>query len=209
MTTDYHAFLHNASLVMLVAAPVLILLPPRKLDMYTFGLGGAFLLSGNHLLKERSGRGLLDRVPSRGIGIDDVPTAKAREVQEALKRHREAAAAAAAAGVGGGGERTMAPRLLDDDGSRTAETAAADRRNKPRGLGIEEKAKEIWMGGEAEGWKERRLREEQERIAKGEGYGSMIMDQIWEVWNWGGQKKDQQQGLTPTANKNGTDRDKG
>lgn len=50
---------------------------------------------------------------------------------------------------------------------------------------MEEKAKEIWMGGETEGWKERRLREEQEKIEQGEGYGSMIMDQIWEVWTWG------------------------
>ena len=53
---------------------------------------------------------------------------------------------------------------------------------------LEAKAKEIWMGGEKEGWKERRLREEQEKINQGEGYGSMIMDQIWEVWNWGEKK---------------------
>ena len=45
------------------------------------------------------------------------------------------------------------------------------------------------MGGETEGWKERRLREEQEKINQGEGYGSMIMDQIWEVWNWGDKNK--------------------
>ncbi len=44
------------------------------------------------------------------------------------------------------------------------------------------------MGNEKPGWKERRLAEEQEKISQGEGYGGMIMDQIWEVWNWGKEK---------------------
>lgn len=43
----------------------------------------------------------------------------------------------------------------------------------------------LWMGGEEEGWKERRLREEREALEEGRGYGGLIMDQIWEVWNWG------------------------
>lgn len=54
--------------------------------------------------------------------------------------------------------------------------------------GIQGQLSKAWMGGEKPGWKERRLAEEQERIARGEGYGSMIMDQIWEVWNWGREK---------------------
>ena len=29
------------------------------------------------------------------------------------------------------------------------------------------------------------MKEEQENIDNGEGYGGMTMDQIWEVWNWG------------------------
>ena len=43
----------------------------------------------------------------------------------------------------------------------------------------------VWMGGEREGWRERRIREEKEAIEEGRGYGGLIMDQIWEVWNWG------------------------
>jgi hypothetical protein len=39
-----------------------------------------------------------------------------------------------------------------------------------------------------EDWKERRLKEEQEKLDQGEGYGGMIMDQIWDVWNWGERK---------------------
>ena len=44
------------------------------------------------------------------------------------------------------------------------------------------------MGGETEGWKERRLKEEQEKLDQGEGYWDMIVDQVWEVWNWGEKK---------------------
>jgi hypothetical protein len=45
------------------------------------------------------------------------------------------------------------------------------------------------MGNEEEGWKERRLREEQKALDEGKGYGDMIKEHIWEVWNWGDAKK--------------------
>ena len=54
--------------------------------------------------------------------------------------------------------------------------------------GIQKSLEKVWMGNEKPGWKERRLAEEQEKISQGEGYGGMIMDQIWEVWNWGKEK---------------------
>lgn len=39
-----------------------MLLPPRKLDFYTFGLATAWVLSANELSVQRSGRGVLERV---------------------------------------------------------------------------------------------------------------------------------------------------
>ena len=36
-----------------------------------------------------------------------------------------------------------------------------------------------------EDWKAERLKEEQEKLDQGEGYGDMIKDQIWDVWTWG------------------------
>lgn len=60
--------------------------------------------------------------------------------------------------------------------------------------GIETSLRKVWMGSEKPGWKERRLAEEQEKIFQGEGYGSMIMDQIWEVWNWGKEKGEELEG---------------
>ena len=47
----------------------------------------------------------------------------------------------------------------------------------------------LWMGDEEEGWKERRLAEERKALEEGKTYTSMILDQIWEVWNWD-KKKD-------------------
>ena len=44
--------------------------------------------------------------------------------------------------------------------------------------------KKIWMGGETEGWKERRLQEEKKAIEEGKSFSDMIYEQIWDVWNW-------------------------
>lgn len=50
----------------------------------------------------------------------------------------------------------------------------------------------LWMGREDEDWKEKRLKKEQEVLDKGEGYGTLIMDQLREVW--GGQKEGEEKG---------------
>lgn len=34
-------------------------------------------------------------------------------------------------------------------------------------------------------WKSEREKEIKEDIEEGKGFGDMIVDQIWEVWNWG------------------------
>ena len=167
MTTSYQTFLHTTSLTMLFLAPALIALPPRKLDLYTVALGASFVASVNHLTKERTGRGLLGNVPfaSRSSGATGEKT-KADEFSEKYRMEKERR------------------RLLEEPISAGVGVAIGGRPTSA----LQAKAKEIWMGGEKDGWKERRLREEQEKIAQGEGYGSMIVDQIWEVWNWGEKK---------------------
>jgi uncharacterized protein YdaU (DUF1376 family) len=40
----------------------------------------------------------------------------------------------------------------------------------------------FWMGGEKEGWQEKRLEEERKAIESGKGYGGLIADQVREVW---------------------------
>ncbi|KAJ4522917.1 hypothetical protein HRR83_001423 [Exophiala dermatitidis] len=169
ITDDYHRFLSTASLATCVLAPVIIALPPRKLDLYSFSLAGAFVVSANYQLKERTGRGIVER--ARMPHIFGMPE-QAREIQLKMRAQEE-------------------KRLLEESPSATTQ--------KKSGSLLEGKAKELWMGGETEGWKERRLREEQEKLANGEGYGSMIVDQIWEVWNWG-KVKDEDEEEQPEKN---------
>jgi hypothetical protein len=162
MTKSYATFLHNTSLTMLFLAPALMALPPRKLDLYTVVLGASFVASANHLTNERTGRGLLGNMPFAGRQAAREKT-KAEAFQESYAAEKERR------------------RLLEEP-----VVVASGAGRQPSAL--EAAAKELWMGGEKEGWKEQRLREEQEKISQGEGYGSMIMDQIWEVWNWGEKK---------------------
>lgn len=43
-------------------------------------------------------------------------------------------------------------------------------------------------------WKVQRDKEIKEGLDEGKGFGDMIMDQIWEVWNWGKNKEDDDDG---------------
>lgn len=143
MTDSYHKFVHNTSVAMLIVAPVLIALPPRKLDFYTFTLGGIFAVSGNQLLRERKGVEKLGLLPGRSMEASVVAASQGRILEEPVK---------------------TAPAVKE---------IMREARQKPV---------------VREDWKERRLKEEQEKLDQGEGYGGMIMDQIWDVWNWGEKK---------------------
>ena len=143
MTDSYHKFVHNTSVAMLIVAPVLIALPPRKLDFYTFTLGGIFAVSGNQLLRERNGVEKLGLLPGRSMEASVVAASQGRILEEPVK---------------------TAPAVKE---------IMREARQKPV---------------VREDWKERRLKEEQEKLDQGEGYGGMIMDQIWDVWNWGEKK---------------------
>lgn len=171
MTSSFQSFLHNASLFMLVGAPILIALPPRKLDLYTFTLTGAFIASANHMVKERTGAGLFYQLPGARL------PAAAIEYQERMKLRE-------------GGRR-----LLDEGQTTSQERPSVQEQvqkyqhREPAGL--EKAAKDIWMGGEKEDWKQKRLAEEQRKLDEGEGYWGMIVDQVWEVWNQGKDKAEE------------------
>jgi hypothetical protein len=49
----------------------------------------------------------------------------------------------------------------------------------------------VWYGQVGDDWKQKRDQREKEALEEGKGYGDLIMEQIWEVWNWGGKKTDQ------------------
>ncbi|KAL7778024.1 hypothetical protein CFE70_004698 [Pyrenophora teres f. teres 0-1] len=131
-----------------LVCPIIALLPPRKLDLYTFSLGVGFYLSADHLTTLRTGRGLVQSMsPWRAV---DLPTERAKETQRILREERE-----------------KSRKMME--------------RNDGQEKGILSK---LWMGDEEEGWKEKRLEEERKALEEGKGYGEMIIEQIWDVWNW-------------------------
>lgn len=165
---DYERFKTYAAMTFLVASPVLIALPPRKLDHLTVLLSTAFCVSANHLTRERTGRSIVERIESRIASTSrampipsELPSEKAREIQARLRAARDAQIKEGGA-VGEELERLKA------------------RQRQEKGV-----LEQVWMGREEEGWKERRLREEQQALEEGKGYGDLIKEHIWDVWTWG------------------------
>lgn len=148
---DYHRFLQTSTLAACFLAPVLIALPPRKLDLYTFSLTGAFIASANYQVKDRTGSGIMGHVSRRFVGRNSV-----QQLPDVIHRV--------------------------DEQSRFLEEAATSVENK-KGSVLGERVREAWLGDKTKDWRQQRLKEEQEKLDQGEGYGSMIVDQIWQVWN--------------------------
>ncbi|KAF2126835.1 hypothetical protein P153DRAFT_262259, partial [Dothidotthia symphoricarpi CBS 119687] len=150
----YQRITRNLAIGGAILCPVIMILPPRKLDLYTFSLGIGFYLSADHLCTSYTGLGLVQKLsPMRAV---DLPTERAREVQRVLREEREK------------GRRDLERRGIDSE----------------EGKGVEGALKKLWMGDEKEGWKERRLEEERKALEEGKTYTDMIFEQIWDVWNW-------------------------
>ncbi|KAF2269903.1 hypothetical protein CC78DRAFT_529067 [Lojkania enalia] len=147
----YDRLTRNLAIGGVIICPIVALVPPRKLDLYTFSLAMGFYLSADHLSSHYTGKSLIHQIPLPSAPGSALPTEKAREMQRQIKE-KEAM----------------------EKGSETLKD-----REKNKTLWHK-----IWMGDEKEGWKERRLEEERKALAEGKSYQSLILDQIWEVWNW-------------------------
>lgn len=153
-TIKYARTLHNTAVVAVIACPLLALLPPRKLDFYTFGLGGATIFSANWLVRERTGRSAWQHLGFEGNrpGVNDLA-----------------------------GESTVSTPVPQTNASREIQESIQDaqrlRNNSPPSVTEE-------VRSTREAWKVRQQKEIQDDIEEGKGLGDMIMDQIWEVWHW-------------------------
>jgi hypothetical protein len=153
----YEGFARKAAIGGVIICPIIALMPPRKLDLYTFSLGIGFYLSADHLAESYTNRGLIDNIiRSRPNPISALPTEKARETQRMLK------------------EKEILEKGSD----------AVRKANEEKTLWHK-----LWMGNEPENWKEKRMAEERQALEEGKTYTSMIIDQVWDVWNWD-KKKD-------------------
>ncbi|KAJ5585037.1 uncharacterized protein N7459_004837 [Penicillium hispanicum] len=161
---DYERFKNYTAYTFLVAAPVLVALPPRKLDPLTVLLGTAFAFSANHITYQKTGRSIIDRLDAhftRPGFARELPSERAEQIQAQLRAARDAKIKSG--GVVGEELEKLKARQVQDQST----------------------AERIWMGGESEGWMERRLKEEQKALEEGKGYGDLIQEYIWDVWNWG------------------------
>ena len=151
----------------MIVCPLIIAIPPRKLDIYTIALLSGTFVGGNQLAQEYTGRSILTRVQDRmeSISAPKLPS-KALEVQAKLRE-----------------ERAMREGLVpkgEDVKTVLEEIRKKEQEKKERGL-----LEKVWMGAEGNDWKEKRDQKEKEALEDGRGYGGLIVDQIWEVWNWG------------------------
>ena len=100
---------------------------------------------------------------------------KAKEMQAKLKEEKL--------------RRTEGIESVRRKGEELAERSRAEKEQKEKeDRGLLEK---VWMGSEGEDWKAERDQREKEALEDGRGYGGLIMDQIWEVWNWGQKKTEE------------------
>lgn len=175
-STDRERYLHHAAVAGLVICPAIILLPPRKFDLYTVGLLTGTLVSANHLTYHYSGRSFATRWSDRFnsvVATDTLPP-KAIIMQERLRREREER------------DRKLQDQLKiaklggNDAGPLVKEIETKLQEGKEKSI-----LQKMWYGQEGEDWKQKRDEREKKALAEGRGYGDLIMDQIWEVWNWG------------------------
>jgi len=152
---DYAKTLHNTAIIALVACPLLIALPPRKLDFFTFGLCGATAFSANFLIRERTGRSVWQHLSQPKQLHTPVSFSTAGPTEQANL----------------GRELRNADQELQRLKSETAPVTEH-------------------VQSQRDAWKVQREQEIKEDIEEGKGFGDMIMDQIWEVWNWGKPKDD-------------------
>ena len=169
----YDRLRRNVAIGGVILFPTIALLPPRKLDLYTFALSIGFYLSADQLSTSYTNRGLVQNLtPSWGGAL---PTEKARETQRSLQSKRAE------------GERED---LLREGREALQQGRKETGEGKDKGV-----LNRFWMGDEKAGWKERRLEEERKALEDGKTYTDLILEQIWEVWNWDRKKIQDKDGV--------------
>lgn len=135
-----------------------MLLPPRKLDLYTFSLAGTCVGSGQYLyFGSRPARFPLPGASSTSTEEKDGERRREEEEEAEVEEDREG----------------------KEEKGKEKENEEGDRRGV-RGL-----IRNMWMGSEREGWQARRLHHERERLEDGVGYGGLILEQVREVLGGG------------------------
>ena len=147
----YAQTLRTTAMVTAVACPLLALLPPRKLDFFTAGLGITTIYSTNYLVRDYTGRSIQQHITGYR------PPVLARENMQKDEAQTQASDAVRL-------QRQEALMSSNKEGTSIAEQVEGTRQAK---------------------WAQERNQEVQDALDVGKGFGDIIMDQIYEVWNWG------------------------
>ncbi|EPE33588.1 hypothetical protein GLAREA_06601 [Glarea lozoyensis ATCC 20868] len=152
--------IHTVSLISVVLCPVILALPPRKLDVYSILLVSGTFVGGNQLAREYTGRSIVQRVQE--IPARWPSSGKAENVI-----------------------RKETPWLGTDGAQLKTTNPLPIERNKHGILDELQKQKAATGTSQKPEWKQERDKREIEAAEEGKGYGDLITEQIWEVWNWG------------------------
>lgn len=148
---------------MAVAAvtPIVMLMPPRRMDARFMILSGAFSISTDQLLREYTGHGIYERFARRINSA--MPSALPEKAQDTQRRLRE--------------ERARIEAALPEEERRALE----EQRRKPTGLWG------LFKADEGENWREKRLEEHRKGMEEGKGISDLIQDHMSEAF---GKKKE-------------------
>lgn len=171
---ETNIFLRNTAIAGTVITPIAMLLPPRKVDVRFFVLAGAFSLSSNYLAYSYTGQSFYTRFQHRMLSMipDTLPPA-AERTQQLLREHKQREAAIKAQ-----------PQAEDKDAAQAR---------------LAKKVEDVWLGGEDKDWQKKRAEEHQKQFDEGKGMGSIIIEQIADVWsgNWKPSSKTADDETTP------------
>ncbi|KAK3299208.1 uncharacterized protein B0H64DRAFT_472377 [Chaetomium fimeti] len=187
--------LHSAAIALAILCPIALFLPTRGggrakplLQNAVLGAGGFWGV--NQLATDYTGKALTDRWGERFGAVFGSGSADKGKLGGDKERGDGGGGGGGdkegggAAGVGLLGslptERAARNKMLiEAERKRRAEAEGREYKPRKESVGLVER---FWMGGEKEGWQEKRLEEERKAIESGKGYGGLIADQVREVW---------------------------
>ena len=179
--TTTNPLFHYAALGAIVLCPLALLAPSRSGRGKTL-LQNAVLSAGSFwaldtLAAEYTGKSVSARSGERWAALFGMDSQK-----------KEGVGGGKGGWLSGGGlptEKAERNRvLMEEERRRRAEREGREYKERDR-RGLWER---VWMGGEREGWKEKRVEEERRALESGKGYGELISEQIKEVWEGSGKK---------------------
>lgn len=150
------------------------------MDIRFFVLAGTFSLCTNQLAYEYTGQSIYGRFGSRvGSLFDGGLPEGARRTQQLLKEQRER------------------------DAAEKQKRVELEEKNKTAAM-----VKDIWMGGEDEDWKKKRVEEHRKSFEEGKGMSDIIMEQVADVFsgNWRGKAKKGGEGDKTSSDAEGSDK---